>query len=185
MNNLINKVIDGFSTWVAKFAASYVVLSKNGSHCSASRNDKFGLPFGLVNIELLENNFAIGAHLISPRSFYMHHGIHIGGGKVAHYSGFSSSLRAGPIEITDLGSFANGRPVWACQESRTYSAAEIVTRARSRVGESQYRILSNNCEHFCSWCVSGENYSAQVSAYLHCPRCFLSFISAVNPLFIA
>ncbi|WP_392890219.1 lecithin retinol acyltransferase family protein [Pseudomonas migulae] len=195
MNNLINKIVDGLSslrstlsaclTLLVAFAGIYVTPSKDGNNYSASHDKTFGLPFGLINIEHLENNFAVGAHLISPRSFYMHHGIHLGGGKIAHYSGFSSSFRAGPIEITDLESFANGKPVWACQESREYSAAEIVRRARSRVGESQYRVLSNNCEHFCSWCINGESYSAQINAYLHSPRGLLSFISSLDPRFIA
>ena len=179
------------SALLVTFAAGYItspVLDVNGSAnrtaCGVT-NKMLGLPFGLINIEQLENNVAVGAHLISPRGLYLHHGIHLGGGKIAHYSGFSSSFRAGPIEVTDLESFASGKPVWVCQESRQYGAAEIVKRAQSRVGESQYSVLSNNCEHFCSWCINGESYSAQVSAYLHGPRYLLSFISALDPRFIA
>ena len=201
MNNLINKVIDGFSSLrstvsvcsalLATFVAVYTTHPVFESNVAAARrtcvlaDNVFGLPLGLITIEHSQSSFAVGAHLISPRTFYMHHGIHLGGGKIAHYSGFSSSFKAGPIEVTDLDSFANGKPVWACQESREYSADEIVKRARSRVGETQYRVLSNNCEHFCSWCINGESYSAQISAYLHCPRDLLSFISALDPRFIA
>jgi hypothetical protein len=29
-------------------------------------------------------------------------------------------------------------------------------RARSRLGESRYRLLTNNCEHFCSWALRDE-----------------------------
>jgi hypothetical protein len=42
----------------------------------------------------------------------------------------------------------------------------VVARARSRLGEDRYRIASNNCEHFCHWCRSGENRSAQVERAL-------------------
>jgi len=88
-----------------------------------------------------------------------------------------------PIEVIDLERFANGKPVWVMQESCEYSSDEIVSRARSRVGESQYRIFSNNCEHFCSWCISGKSCSAQVRAFLHCPRYLFSFVFSVGTVF--
>jgi hypothetical protein len=34
---------------------------------------------------------------------------------------------------------------------------------RSRLGENDYRLLTNNCEHFCNWCLSGVSLSAQVA----------------------
>ncbi|VVP68061.1 hypothetical protein PS918_00676 [Pseudomonas fluorescens] len=127
----------------------------------------------------------VGSHLISPRRFYIHHGIHLGGGRVAHYCGYSGSFRPGPVEVTDLESFANGRPVWIVQEPCNYSNDEIVNRAYSRVGENSYKILSNNCEHFCSWCTRGKSYSVQVDALLHSPRHFFSMIRALKTCFIA
>lgn len=145
----------------------------------------FSSPLKLVSIEQAADNLPVGAHLISSRKFYIHHGIHLGDGDVAHYSGFSSSLKSGPIEVTDLESFANGKSVWMFQEQCEYSSDEIANRARSRIGESQYKILSNNCEHFCSWCISGKSYSAQVNAYLHCPRYLFSLISTLEPFFTA
>jgi Lecithin retinol acyltransferase len=42
----------------------------------------------------------------------------------------------------------------------------VVHRARSRVGEDGYRLLTNNCEHFCEWCLSGQHRSYQVDALL-------------------
>ena len=39
---------------------------------------------------------------------------------------------------------------------------EIVLRATARIGENRYDMLSNNCEHFCVWCVCGQARSAQV-----------------------
>ena len=44
----------------------------------------------------------------------------------------------------------------------SYSAREIIGRARSRVGEHDYRLLTNNCEDFCNWCVSGHSRSLQI-----------------------
>ena len=155
--------------------------------CNGSQSPRrsFMFPLGLVHVEKDVGDLPIGSHLVSPRKFYAHHGIYLGRGDIAHYSGFSSSLKPGPIEVTDLESFANGKPVWLVRESCGYSSDEIVSRARSRIGESQYRILSNNCEHFCNWCISGKNCSVQVRAFLHCPRYLLSFISALELYFIA
>lgn len=137
-------------------------------------------PLTLLNIEQPAGGVPVGAHLISPRRFYVHHGIYLGNGEVAHYSGFSGSLKSGPIEVTDLEHFANGKPVWLVQEHCKYSNDEVACRARSRLGENQYSVLSNNCEHFCSWCTHGENYSAQVNAYLHRPRYLFALISALD-----
>jgi hypothetical protein len=29
------------------------------------------------------------------------------------------------------------------------------------VGERDYRVLDNNCEHFCNWCITGLSHSLQ------------------------
>jgi hypothetical protein len=46
----------------------------------------------------------------------------------------------------------------------------VINRARSRVGEDRYRLLTNNCEHFCEWCLHGEHRSYQVEEWLARPR---------------
>jgi hypothetical protein len=50
-----------------------------------------------------------------------------------------------------------------------YSPEEVVRRARSRPGENDYRLLTNNCEHFCNWCLNGVSHSAQVQRPLRLP----------------
>ena len=50
-----------------------------------------------------------------------------------------------------------------------HSPLEIVRRARSRIGENDYRLLTNNCEHFCNWCLNGVSHSAQVERPLVLP----------------
>ena len=42
------------------------------------------------------------------------------------------------------------------------SAEEVVVRARSRLGENEYTIFDNNCEHFALWCKTGISMSQQV-----------------------
>ncbi|KAH7709901.1 Group XVI phospholipase A2, partial [Aphelenchoides avenae] len=46
------------------------------------------------------------------------------------------------------------------------SPAEILHRARSRLGEASYSLFENNCEHFASWCRNGIHFSHQAELYL-------------------
>lgn len=117
----------------------------------------------------------IGDHLVTPRRFYTHHGIYIGGGQVVHYAGFLHWKWAGPVEQVSIEEFTQGRTLSVIDEPRArFQAAEIVRRAVSRVGEDRYRLLTNNCEHFCAWCFHGASRSAQVDRWLSAPRRWLS-----------
>jgi hypothetical protein len=110
---------------------------------------------------------APGAHLVTSRRGYMHHGIYVGGGTVVHYAGLSRFLHAGPVEEVTLSRFSRGRPVRIIEYSQAkYSSQEVVRRARSRLGENDYQVLRNNCEHFCNWCISGRSHSTQVESPL-------------------
>jgi hypothetical protein len=111
--------------------------------------------------------FPLGAHLITPRRGYLHHGIYVGDGKVVHYAGFASGLRKRPVEEVPVARFTRGRPVWVNSRApANFRCPEVIQRARSRVGEDRYRLLTNNCEHFCEWCLRGEHRSYQVEAML-------------------
>lgn len=112
----------------------------------------------------------VGSHLVTPRRGYHHHGIYVGNGKVVHYAGLSRALGRGPVEEVQLTHFAIGGVVWVVPEpDATYATEEAAQRARSRLGEDRYRLLSNNCEHFCMWCLYGESRSAQVRTCLRNP----------------
>jgi hypothetical protein len=108
-----------------------------------------------------------GSHLISPRRGYVHHGIYVGDGKVVHYAGLARGRFRGRIEEVSLAQFAYGRSVWTrSSDLPEFAPQEVIRRARSRVGENRYRILRNNCEHFCEWCLRGESRSYQVERFL-------------------
>jgi hypothetical protein len=113
----------------------------------------------------------LGSHLTSARRGYWHHGVYVGKDRVVHYSGFSGGLwQCGPVEEVSLAQFARGHAVRIIEHPEPpYSPAEIVRRARSRIGENDYRLLTNNCEHFCNWCLSGVSHSAQVQRPLRLP----------------
>lgn len=105
----------------------------------------------------------LGAHLVTQRRGYSHHGIYVGNARVVHYAGLCSQLHAGPIEELSLEHFGAGHDIQVRAEPLPrYTGDEAVRRARSRLGENRYRLLSNNCEHFCTWCLYGEAHSEQV-----------------------
>jgi len=109
------------------------------------------------------NPIAIGTHLVTDRGAYDHHGIYIGRGKVIHYAGLSDGLRSGPVEKVSLEKFADGQLFWAQPyENPTHTGQEVVRNALSRLGEDEYDLQTNNCEHFCVWAVTGVPASAQV-----------------------
>jgi hypothetical protein len=126
---------------------------------------------------------SLGSHVVTPRRGYLHHGIYVGCGRVVHYSGLAYGLRRGPVEEISLARFRDGRSirVRAGAAPSHFDRCEVVRRARSRVGENSYRLFSNNCEHFCEWCVYGEHRSYQVEALLRQParalRTLLRFVS--------
>jgi hypothetical protein len=117
-----------------------------------------------------EQEPALGSHLVTPRRGYLHHGIYVGNGKVVHYAGLAHGLRRGPVEEVPLDRFTRGQPVWVrSNTAQDFDCGEVMRRALSRIGEDCYRLLTNNCEHFCEWCLRGEPRSFQVEALLARP----------------
>lgn len=47
-----------------------------------------------------------------------------------------------------------------------FSAEETVRRARGRLGEEKYNLVTNNCEHFAMWCKTGVSDSSQVKQFI-------------------
>lgn len=105
----------------------------------------------------------LGAHLVTPRLGFVHHGIYVGGGNVIHCGGVPGVWPRGAVEEVPLWEFSRGRPiVIRGGEPARFTAQEVVLRARSRAGEGGYRLFTNNCEHFCEWCLRGRCRSYQI-----------------------
>jgi Lecithin retinol acyltransferase len=100
---------------------------------------------------------SLASHLVTPRTLYSHHGIYVGNGRVIHYSGLAHGFRRGPVEEVSLEHFARGRGIRIRRAASRIDSREAVARARSRLGECRYRILTNNCKHFCEWVLRGAN----------------------------
>jgi hypothetical protein len=121
-----------------------------------------------------------GAHLVSRRAGYSHHGIYVGAGRVVHYAGLCTSLHRGPIEEVSLERFAAGHEVAVVAHPfAAFTGEQAVARARSRLGEDRYRLLTNNCEHFCTWCVEGKGRSEQVRACVVHPLAAIGVVRAL------
>lgn len=91
-----------------------------------------------------------GDHIKCNRSVYSHHGIYAGEGEVIAYDDFI-------IQNYSLREFADGDSIVRVEDEKAaYSPEEIVRRARSRLGESEYNLLWNNCENFATWCRCGK-----------------------------
>lgn len=104
-----------------------------------------------------------GDHLVTPRTGYNHHGIYIGNNKVIHYSGGSTGLNKGTVCVTSLFRFQHGKSVRVkYHEERAFDGDDTVARAYLRLGEDEYSLLSNNCEHFATWCIHGIPISEQI-----------------------
>ena len=105
---------------------------------------------------------APGTELIVDERGYKHHGIYVGSGRVIHYRGWISA-RHGLVEEIPLADFVGKRRYRAGRRPEDFAhSADIVRRARSRLGERSYSLLRNNCEHLCNWCQIGQSRSAQV-----------------------
>jgi hypothetical protein len=104
-------------------------------------------------------------HLQAPRQhgLFLHHGIDLGDGTVAHY------LEGREILRSELEDFSRGEPI----STVTYPSGSCspvgvtLRRAMGRIGEQRYNLLFNNCEHFAHWCKTGRHRSAQVEGWLH------------------
>lgn len=108
---------------------------------------------------------AAADHLQVPRQhgLFNHHGIDLGDGTVAHYLEGREILRS-PVQ-----EFSRGQPLSVVSYPDGSCSAPGVTlrRAMGRLGEQNYNLLFNNCEHFAHWCKTGRHRSEQVENWLH------------------
>jgi hypothetical protein len=107
---------------------------------------------------------ARGDHIYVHRGPYTHHGIDLGDSIVIDFAGAdgTKSKSSAVIRQTTLENFADGGTVQIRAYRVRFERDRIVARAQSKLGGSGYDLFGNNCEHFATWCVTGEHSSAQV-----------------------
>lgn len=112
-----------------------------------------------------------GDHLFYECAGYSHHGIYCGDfcynnrfykNVVIHYQG---KLKSGQIRGLSYEKFASEKDIYVVQykEGSCYSDKIVVNRAISKLGEPDYNLFGNNCEHFAHWCKTGKKNSDQVN----------------------
>ena len=95
---------------------------------------------------------------------FRHHGIDLGDGSVAHY------LEGREILRSPLDDFSQGQPISVIDHSDASPTGVTLRRAMSRIGEQNYNLLFNNCEHFATWCKTGRHRSSQIESALERAR---------------
>ena len=105
---------------------------------------------------------ATADHLQVPRrhGLFNHHGIDLGDGTVAHY------LEGREILRSPVSDFSLGEVVSVMDHADASPAGVTLRRAMSRLGEQNYNLLFNNCEHFATWCKTGRHRSEQVDSVI-------------------
>ena len=109
---------------------------------------------------------AAADHLEVPRQhgLFNHHGIDLGDGTVAHYLEGREILRS-PLE-----EFSQRQPLRVISHVESSPVGVTLRRAMGRLGEQDYNLLFNNCEHFATWCKTGRHRSSQVNSVLERAR---------------
>lgn len=105
-----------------------------------------------------------GDHVFVKRRGYAHHGVEVGDQMVIHFTGTPGNKRGAIIRHTTLEDFCGPRGRLRIRRYGHQLTPDFaVERAESKVGQSGYRLFSNNCEHFATWCVHDRTASAQVN----------------------
>lgn len=133
-------------------------------------------------------NLVTGVHIAVSRGLYTHHGIYVGSGRVVHYSGFARAFNKGAIEETSIVGFLDGKDEFKIinypQYQVAYSSSEVAARAIDRIGEDDYNLVFNNCEHFACWCVTGCARSDQVRSVMENVTTVASHYSLIKDLLL-
>ncbi len=109
---------------------------------------------------------AAADHLQVPRQhgLFHHHGIDLGDGTVAHY------LEGREILRSSIDDFRQEQPITVIEHDAASATGVTLRRAMSRIGEQNYNLLFNNCEHFATWCKTGRHRSGQIDSALERAR---------------
>ena len=119
-----------------------------------------------------DKKYMIGDHIVSPRfgGVYTHHGVYIGNNKVVHCTGeikeglpaCSGGSKKAYIQIDDISRFKYGSNCYILNRVEVDNPKLFFERIRQNLGETDYSIVNNNCEHFANKITIGEPKSLQV-----------------------
>jgi hypothetical protein len=107
---------------------------------------------------------ALGDHIKTKRvgGLYTHHGIDMGDGTVVHFSGSPTQHRTASVCRISMEEFLGGdNAIVVRHRGPVLPREETVRLAESLVGTRGYHPLTNNCEHFTTYCKTGRKDSLQ------------------------
>lgn len=120
-------------------------------------------------------NLTRGDHIkVSRNWFYDHHGIFESRNSVINFcdpnlENKTSTIfnmlkrKKGKIMRHSLERFLDGKQLLVAKyQGKTLHPEETIKKARAHIGDENYSILFNNCEHFATYCKTGEKKSRQV-----------------------
>ncbi len=103
-----------------------------------------------------------GEHLRVNRGTYYHHGIYVGDGYVIHFSGELLNKLNATILKTTITEFTNNDTLEIVIHKNCMPVSWTIETAHSCLGQQNYNLIFNNCEHFASYCKTGDKSSLQV-----------------------
>ncbi|HEY9601827.1 MAG TPA: lecithin retinol acyltransferase family protein [Allocoleopsis sp.] len=95
---------------------------------------------------------------------YTHHGIDCGDGTVIHFSRERGKVSRDTMSYFE--SLSSTKLVHERKYIQCYSPSVVVCRAMDRLDKGRYNLIFNNCEHFATWCKTGQHKSQQVDNVL-------------------
>ncbi len=102
-------------------------------------------------------------HIYVNRGSYTHHGVDAGDGTVIHCTGEPGRAKINAaIERTSMDDFLKGGEPKIRRYGKRDDVDTPMSRAESRIGDKEYHLVVNNCEHFATWCCTGRSSSQQV-----------------------
>ena len=112
-----------------------------------------------------EKGFRPGDLIITNYGTYGHYSVvsdkkcHLG-----RWMLISATARTNTVKEEPYSDVVCGRPTRLAQHQPMLPVSEVLHRARSQIGKWDYRLWTQNCEHFANWAAGLERSSPQVKS---------------------
>ena len=113
-------------------------------------------------MSLLKEDLNLGDHIYVKRKLYSHHGIYAGDGNVIHYTGEEKEKKDPLVSETDIEDFLKGGKLKRRNYKKRLPPSESLSLAKKHFSDRSYSLTLNNCEHFATYCATGNKKSKQV-----------------------
>ncbi|WP_446898607.1 lecithin retinol acyltransferase family protein [Clostridium sp. LBM24168] len=168
-NILINPPVNGFThDNLYYITISHNIHLKNGSMDKDKiikfkvKDEKSPLPNKIKRSPKYGDIIGISDEYMGYK--YDHYGVYVGNNRVIHYCSSNGRVSDTEIQETNIYPYFNKDKYFVLDlgEGAKFSSYETVKRAKSRLGEKNYNLLQNNCEHFAVWAKTGSSRSYQL-----------------------